>query len=262
MSRISRRTFVVHSAHRTIGVSMGMAALETAPWGVGSVRAAESRERKPLKLCLVSGSLEYKSDESLAGLQEYLEKNYPIRCTRAFRKTDNDLPGLENLEHSDCMLLFTRRLTPSAEQLGRIQRYCRRGGPIVALRTASHAFQNWLALDHEVLGGDYHDHYGNAMKTQVRIVEQRKGHAILAGFRPFLSDGSLYRNPRIAADATVLLTGTIPGHTEPIAWTRLNHGGKVFYTSLGHPNDFREPVFSRLLVNALFWTTNRADKTG
>ena len=262
MSRISRRTFFVHSAHRTIGVSAGLAALESAPWNSDLLSAAETHEQKPLEVCLVSGSLEYKSDESLAGLQEYLEKNYPVRCTRAFRKTDNDLPGLENLEHCDCMLLFTRRLTPSSEQLGCIQRYCRRGGPIVALRTASHAFQNWLALDHEVLGGDYHDHYGNAIKTQVRMVEESRGHPILAGFRPFVSDGSLYKNPKIAADTTVLLTGAIPGHTEPLAWTRLNHGGKVFYTSLGHPNDFREPVFLRLLVNALFWAANRTAKTG
>ena len=31
---------------------------------------------------------------------------------------------------------------------------------IVALRTASHAFQNWLELDKEVWGGDYQGHYG------------------------------------------------------------------------------------------------------
>ena len=38
------------------------------------------------------------------------------------------------------------------------------------------------------------------------------------------------KNPRIAADVKVLLTGTIPGHTEPVAWTRNYNGGRVFYT--------------------------------
>ena len=39
---------------------------------------------KPLKVCLVSGSLEYKSDESLAAFQVYLEKHADIQCTAPF----------------------------------------------------------------------------------------------------------------------------------------------------------------------------------
>ena len=57
--------------------------------------------QKKLKVLLVSGSLEYKSDESLAAFQKYLEANYPVECVRAFRKTDDDLPGLEHLETCD-----------------------------------------------------------------------------------------------------------------------------------------------------------------
>src|SRR5256885_10409834 len=29
------------------------------------------------------------------------------------------------------------------------------------LRTASHAFENWKEWDRDVLGGNYHNHYGN-----------------------------------------------------------------------------------------------------
>ncbi|HMC90497.1 MAG TPA: PVC-type heme-binding CxxCH protein, partial [Gemmataceae bacterium] len=70
-----------------------------------------------LNLCLVSGSLEYKSDESLSAVQKFLEDNYNVHCSRAFRKADDDLPGLGNLDACDAMLLFTRRLTISGEQL-------------------------------------------------------------------------------------------------------------------------------------------------
>src|SRR5439155_23973582 len=132
--------------------------------------AKAKSEQAVLKVCLVSGSLEYQSDQSLAAFQKYLEEHYPIRCTRAFRKADDDLPGLENLETCDVMLLFTRRLTISGEQLARIPKYCRSGKPIVALRTASHAFQNWLALDKEILGGNYKNHYGAGPSVQVEIV--------------------------------------------------------------------------------------------
>ena len=31
----------------------------------------------------------------------------------------------------------------------------------------------------------------------------------------------------------------------------------VFYTSLGHPDDFTNPSFRRLLRNAVFWAMNR-----
>jgi type 1 glutamine amidotransferase len=219
--------------------------------------AVLQKEGTPLKVCLVSGSVEYRSDESLAAFQRFLEEHYNVKCTRAFRRTDDDLPGLENLESCDVMLLFTRRLTISGDQLERIQKYCRSGKPIVAVRTASHAFQNWLALDKEVLGGNYKNHYGNGPATHVEIVEKARNHAILAGITSFTSPGSLYRNTGLNKDAEVLLTGSIPGHTEPIAWTRMHNGGRVFYTSLGHPEDFKNDNFKRLLVNALFWVAKR-----
>jgi type 1 glutamine amidotransferase len=49
------------------------------------------------------------------------------------------------------------------------------------------------------------------------------------------------------------LTGSTDEHEEPVAWTRMHRGGRVFYTSLGHQQDFREVDFLRLLANAVFW---------
>jgi putative membrane-bound dehydrogenase-like protein len=218
---------------------------------------ANDKNEKRLKVCLVSGSLEYDSDGSLAAFQKYLEENYPVVCTRAFRKTDDDLPGLDNLETCDVMLLFTRRLTIKGEQLDRLRAYCKAGKPIVAVRTASHAFQNWLELDKEVLGGNYKGHYGDGPPTQVSLADRAKEHPILAGVKAFQGAGSLYKNTGQAEDVEVLLTGNIPDHTEPLAWTRVHNGGRVFYTSLGHPKDFQNNNFKRLLVNALYWTTKR-----
>jgi putative membrane-bound dehydrogenase-like protein len=225
--------------------------------GKPSEAAPAPKAKAPLKVCLVSGSLEYQSDESLCAFQKQLEEHYQIQCSRAFRKADDDLPGLENLDRCDVIVLFTRRLTISGEQLERIKRYCKAGKPIVAIRTASHAFQNWLALDKEVLGGNYGNHYGAGPRTQIEMVEKARKHPILAGFEPFHSVGSLYRNTGLAKDTEVLLNGSISGHTEPIAWTRMHNGGRVFYTSLGHPEDFKNESFIRLLVNALFWTTRQ-----
>ena len=46
-------------------------------------------------------------------------------------------------------------------------------------------------------------------------------------------------------------------HEEPVTWTRTHAGGRVFYTSLGHQEDFEEPNFLRLLANAVLWCGGR-----
>ncbi|MES2694805.1 MAG: hypothetical protein V4773_15135 [Verrucomicrobiota bacterium] len=35
------------------------------------------------------------------------------------------------------------------------------------------------------------------------------------------------------------------------------NGGRVFYTSLGVPEDFKDENFRRLLLNAINWTARR-----
>src|SRR5258705_8408486 len=93
----------------------------------------------PLKVCLVSGSAEYKSDESLAAFQQYLETNYNAICTRAFGKDKgDDLPGIEALDSADVMVLFTRRLLLPADQMAHARKFIDSGKPLVGIRTASH----------------------------------------------------------------------------------------------------------------------------
>ncbi len=221
--------------------------------------ASHAADEAPLKVCLVSGSLEYDSNESLADFQKYLESHYNARCSRAFIQGEDEehLPGLENLDDCDVMLLFTRRLRLSGDDLQRIKDYCLAGKPLVGVRTASHAIQTWLDLDKEVLGGNYQGHHSNDVAMNVEIVAEAADNPLLAGVTPFRSAGSLYKNQGIAPDCQVLMRGTSTEATEPITWTRQYKGGRVFYTSLGHQKDFQEESFRRLLANALFWAAGR-----
>ncbi len=222
------------------------------------IPSAPSQEKTtPLKVCLVSGSLEYDSDNSLATLQKYLESRYQVTCTRAFRKTDDNVPGLENLETCDVVVLFTRRLTISGEQLERVKKYFLSGKPLVGIRTASHAFQKWLDLDKEVLGGNYQNHYKAGSATIIEYTAKGKLHPILAGVKLTKSEGTLYKNAGLSKDVDILLTGSIPMQTEPIAWTRMYKGGRVFYTSLGHQKDFEDENYLRMIANSIFWTTQK-----
>jgi hypothetical protein len=159
---------------------------------VGSVSAQE--KRMPLKVCLVSGSLEYDSDSSLSLLQKYLENNDRVICSRAFRKTDGELPGLESLDTSDVMVLFTRRLTIDGEQLERVKKYCLAGKPVVGIRTASHAFQKWLELDKIVFGGNYQNHYPAGSATVVEYTDKGRDHPILVGVKLHQSAGTLQKH--------------------------------------------------------------------
>jgi len=65
----------------------------------------------------------------------------------------------------------------------------------------------------------------------------------------------------LAADVTPLLIGTAKTETSPpmpIAWTR-SYGAKkarIFYISLGAPEDMQIADVRRLLVNAVKWTLN------
>lgn len=230
--------------------------------GIGALALAQAptppSPAPPLKVCLISASDEYQSTETLAEFQKHLESKYNAVCTRAFGKEkDADLPGLETLDSSDVAVVYTRRITLPESQLARMKKFALAGKPLVGLRTASHAFNNWPEFDKDILGGNYKNHYGKGPKTEIAIAPKGKDHPILAGFRPYASESSLYRNTGLAEDCEVLLTGAIPEHTEPLAWTRVQHGGRVFYTSLGAPEDFANEGFRQMLVNAIFWVSKR-----
>jgi type 1 glutamine amidotransferase len=216
-----------------------------------------AQQPAPLRVCLLSGSLEYESNKTLPILQARLEKKGAV-CTRAFLvgKDESQLPGLEELDKADVMVLFTRRLKLSGDELDRVKKYCLAGRPVVGIRTASHAFQTWLDFDREVLGGNYANHFGKGT-TKVQIVEAAKSHPVLAGVGPLESIGSLYKNTGIAKDCEVLLTGANAEATMPVAWTRTYKGARIFYTSLGQQADFENESFLRLVENAVFWTAKK-----
>ncbi len=214
-------------------------------------------DRQDLQLCMLSGSFEYDSHDTLAIVKGHVESNAPIAATVIEYADEDDNPSLAALDDADVALLFTRRLNATGAELKRFQAYCRAGRPVVGLRTASHGYQNWLEIDKEILGGNYQGHHGEGPICHVELVPEATDHPVLAGVEPYGAKGSLYINAPIADDTTVLLTGSIDEATEPIAWTRPNNGGRVFYTSLGHQQDAFSASFLRLVTNGVLWAGGR-----
>jgi len=222
---------------------------------------APSSGPPPVKVCMVSASDEYASNDELTEFQKTLERRFNIVCTRAFGKEkDTELEGLEKLDSSDVMIVYTRRSALGTEQLEHVRKFVAAGKGVVGIRTASHAFKGWPEFDKEVLGGNYTGHYGKGPATQLTIVEKAKGHPILAGFTAYESASWLYKNPGVVNgtnNVEVLLTGTTKDKTEPVAWTHERGAQRVFYTSLGTHDDFENAGFRQMLVNAVFWTAKR-----
>lgn len=213
--------------------------------------------RKPT-IVLISGEYEYMSTNTLPAFKQFLESNYALQCVYLERKGEQ-IPGLEALKKADLSIFFIRRMTLPEEQLSLIKDYANSGKPLIGLRTASHSFENWKEFDNVVLGGNYHNHYGNALVATARVNPEAPGHPILKNVaKEFETAGSLYKTSPLAKGATLLLTGSITNQPpEPMAWTHNYKGARVFYTSLGHPKDFDNPAFRTMLVNAVFWALDQ-----
>jgi nicotinamidase-related amidase/type 1 glutamine amidotransferase len=232
------------------------------------------REDGRKRLVIIMAEDEYDTDKTLPQFaQRYLRDDF--RITTVFgvdRNRGTDLPGIEALKHADVAIMSIRRKAIPTEQLRVIRDYVEMGKPLVALRTSSHAFQFrdeeapeghalWPNFDVEVLGGRYEGHYGRHPETLVWVHDGAMDHPLLAGVRrdKFRVASWLYQNHDLAVTTQVLLSGKIgaEGNVEPVAWTnRTPWGGKVFYTSLGHPGDFKLPAFEQLLINAVRWAVD------
>jgi type 1 glutamine amidotransferase len=222
-------------------------------------RAAEPPP--PIKVVMYSGSVEYKSAESLAKLKSLLEEKHNCKVTlHVVEEKGTTLTGIEDLDTADVAVFFTRRVSLADDQLARVKKFLAAGKGVVGVRTASHGFQTWLKFDPEILGGSYNNHYGKDATAAVTPEEKNKSHPLLAGVKPFATEGKLYKNPTLAGDVVLLLTAKAGEVTEPVAWARdakPGERGRVVYTSLGVPADFDRPDFQTLLTNAVRWTAGR-----
>jgi len=169
------------------------------------------------------------------------------------------------LADADLLVIYTRFRVLPDEQMAQLTDYVQRGGNVLGLRTSTHAFHypddspwaRWNdGFGRDVLGSPWVSHHGHSSRTAVTRVPGE--HPVLAGLPDrFTSRSWLYR-VRSQPDCRPLLHGEpIDPEDAPtagaVAWVRERPKGRVFYTSLGHPDDFALEAFRRLLVNATRW---------
>ena len=225
-------------------------------------------------LVFMIGEDEYLTWETLPAFakSDVEPAGHKVTIIHADSADKNNFPGIvEALKDADLLLVSVRRRTPLKDQLDAVRAYLATGKPLLGIRTASHAFAlrpgdkvaddqhaNWQEFDPEVLGGSYSNHHKGEDKTICTVSAGAESHDILKGITigEIIGNGTLYKNTPLAKTATPLLIGTIPNQpAEPVAWTH-SFGpkqAKVFYTSLGHVGDFKEPAFRKLMMNAIAW---------
>src|SRR5262245_51988186 len=166
---------------------------------------------KAKHIVLVSGDEEYRSEEALPQLAKILSRHHGFKCTVLFaidpadgtinpNRSDN-IPGLEALRTADLMILFTRFRDLPDDQMKRIVDYVDAGRPILAIRTATHAFafknnktwQNWSwnskewegGFGKQILGETWVSHHGKhgVESTRGIIAPGQQAHPILRGIK-------------------------------------------------------------------------------
>lgn len=126
-------------------------------------------DNKP-HVVLVSGDEEYRSEEALPQLAKILSQRHGFKCTVLFAQDPerpgivdpnylNNIPGLDQLQSADMMIIFTRFRALPDDQMKYIDDYLKSGKPVLGIRTSTHGFQ-FEEVDFE----SSYQHYGNSYK--------------------------------------------------------------------------------------------------
>jgi hypothetical protein len=207
----------------------------------------------------------------------------------------SNMPGMEALDTADLAVVFLRFQHFPAEQMKHFDAYLQRGGPVVGLRTATHAFKfdaadpfakysyNFKGADysngfgHQVLGQTWVGHYGTNHKqsTRIAIVPEKASHPILRGVKDvWVQAGGYVGKPTDGEILTMAqpLNGMTPDSPAdekkppmPSEWTRTYKAangktGRVFTTLYGTSEDITNDGYRRLLINGCLWALGMEDK--
>lgn len=250
-------------------------------------------------IVFIASDHEYRSEESLPALARIMAKHYGFKCTVIFGIDPEDgtllagsshIGGLEVLKDADLMVIFMRFIHMPDDQMQHFEDYVERGGPIIGLRTSTHAFKiddkksPFYKYDYrypgreyrkgfgrQVLGETWVTHYGdNHRQSSILAIEhENRRHPVLNGVEDMHTQAGGYTADPIEG-SEVLARGIILNGMKkdagvdtsksllPVVWVREreSESGKVariFTTTQGASEDIVNDGFRRLLINAHLW---------
>lgn len=273
-------------ATRFAGILVGLLGFFTL--GHASAWAADAPAKAPGQkphVVFVTGDDEYRSEVSMPMIAKILEAKHNLRTTVLYAKptpqTKNNIVGLAALKDADLAVIYVRFRALPDDQLQMILDYANSGKPLVGLRTSTHTFlypagDKHVGLNNsfgkEVWGQTWLFHNGHGSSTNVKMIPEEKGNPVLRGVPDgFHCRSWLYHVLPLEGDCTPLLIGTAvkseikpadKSVSNPVAWTKTHKGARVFFTTLGHPQDFELPAMRTLLVNGILWSLGQEIPAG
>jgi hypothetical protein len=279
--------------------------LLTSLFGLASLQAStavvyegDAGPGKGKHIVFLASDHEYRTEETSPALARILAKHHGFKCTVVFgvdadghiEAGSSRVSGLAALKNADLFFIFTRFLNLPAEEMDHVVAYLERGGPVVGLRTASHAFKipadsHYAKYDfrskvegyengfgHQILGNTWVGHYGrnHQQGTRIQIVPENKEHVILTGVNDnaFTHAGAYVGKPR---EGFTVLTKSQPlvsmdpkaepdpsKPPMPSTWTRhyeTRDGKKhrVFHSTQGASEDILDNDYRRMIINGVLW---------
>ncbi|MCF6312048.1 MAG: ThuA domain-containing protein [Verrucomicrobiales bacterium] len=266
---------------------------------------AASEPAKNVKLVLIADDHEYRSEETIPALARILAKHHGFDCTVLFGIDDkgeieagkSNIPYIETLDNADGLVIFARFLALPPEQMKHIDAYLKRGGPVVGLRTSTHAFNYKDKNDpyykyhfrydgddykagfgHQVLGQSWVGHYGknHQQSTRITIIPEKAKHPILRGVKDIHVQAGGYNAEEqsdwnILTMAQPLMSMKVDGEPDaskpPMAseWTREYQGengvkGRAFTSLYGASEDILNDGYRRMIINAVYWSLGLEDQ--
>jgi len=258
-------------------------------------------------LVLVASDHEYRAEETIPALARILSVHGGFDCTVVFGVTEqgeiqagiSNLPAIPVLSKADGLVMFVRFLALPPEQMKHIDDYLNRGGPVVGLRTSTHAFKydknrandpyakydfKYAGKDfkggfgEQILGQSWVGHYGqnHRQSTRIDLIPEQKDHPILRGVSKVHVQAGGYNAEAqpdwdILTMAQPLMSMEPDGKDDPkkppmaSEWTReytAKNGkkGRVFTSLYGASQDLLNPGYRRLILNGIYWSVGLEDK--
>lgn len=246
------------------------------------------------RIVMLAGDHEYRSEEILPALGRILAWRFGFDVEVLFTLDDagfiepgsSNVRGLELLDGADLLVIAIRFQDFADDEMRHLVEYLERGGPVVGLRTATHAFAiedgpfvkyTWNhegdeypgGFGRQVLGETWVGHYGTNHEQSSRVIPVEPDHAIFRGVSDMHVQSGGYQAYPIEG-SEVLAVGEVlsgmaadasPDSTKerlPVVWTRTYEGapgrsGRVFTSTHGASEDLLNDGFRRMLVNAALW---------
>jgi len=278
---------------------------EEQPWVVYEGKEGPGQGKH---IVFVTGDDEYRSEEGMPMLARLLAERFGFKCTVLFAidpadgtiKPDfqQNIPGTNLLDDADLMVLFTRFRHLPDDQMKPIVDFANSGKPMLALRTATHAFNypadsespfanyDWRSKNpvggfgRLVFGDTWISHHGKHGSESTRgvINPTHSDHPVVQGCDDIWGPSDVYGIVHLPEDAQVLVWGQVLAGMQPddppvaskndpmmpLAWVRPHQGesrktSRVFATTMGASQDLLSPGLRRLLVNAVLWGLEMED---